>query len=667
MLSTNKSIWKRMIQLVLPYWATSSVRFSAWRMVAFLVAIWGAESYVTYLCSNASNHMMTALSEKHIDAFWHEMLFLAGSYVGLTAMGVGSYYLRKIVELNWREWLTTFMLDKYLRDRSYYRITAGNVIDNPDERLSRDISSFVGNTLSFFDIIISNTMSVFTYCIILWKIWPPLIALAFGFAIAASAGSIIFGKRLALKQLNFSLIKNEADFRYELFHLRSNAESVAFYAGESEKRRSLLNRFSQVIQNCKQLFKMETIYDCYLNIYRHLTNWLPLLILAPRFFSGSLKLGDLTQAQGAFSTLLYRCSIIVNFYDWFASYAAVVERLAEFSENTDLGAAAKAPTRISSEVISEAKATGSTTASRESETKAHPITQIITIEKGELAISQLRLSTPGGKKLLVDDLNINLQAGKSLAIAGPPGGGKTALLRAISGLWQEGHGLIIRPSLAQIMFLPQKPYMPIGTLREQLCFPKSPDSFSDAQLFEVLDKVNLPELVNHFGGLDVVARWQDELSPGQQQLIAFSRVLLKQPELVILDEATGALDSEHEALLYEMLLDLNVSFVSIVHKLSALKYHDFVLELAGDGSGAYKIVDTEDYLDLELAQGRDRHKRTGLQKSQLVQSNSNRPKSQETDESAEVSPGAYATALRLLLQEHSRTNGEAVLSRKKTD
>ena len=291
---------------------------------------------------------------------------------------------------------------------------------------------------------------------------------------------------------------------------------------------------------------------------------MPGIILAPQVLAGNLEVGTVVQAAGAFAAVFSALTVIVNNFDTLSRFAAGVSRLDKFARSLELSA--------------------------NEHTKNQDI--IKTVEGEQLAIEHLTFQTPDYKRTLAVDLSLEIKPGEGLLIIGASGGGKSSLLRVVAGLWEAGTGTVRRPALNDMFFLPQRPYMIIGTLRGQLLYPINREGVPDEELLDVLKAVNLPELAERCGGLDVEADWGKTLSLGEQQRVAFARVLLAKPRYVILDEATSALDSENEATLYQQLQDSGATLVSVSHRPNVLKFHKQVLEIIGDGT--WRVTSVEE-------------------------------------------------------------------------
>jgi len=379
--------------------------------------------------------------------------------------------------------------------------------------------------------------------------------------VVGSLLTIVIGRPLI--GINFNQRRREADFRYALVGLRDNAEAIAFYGGERREQTELLRRLYAAVQNFNLLIEWQRNLAFFTYTYDLLLPLVPFLILAPGFFAGRVEFGKITQASAAFITLRISLSIIIDQFNGLSSYAAVVERLGVYME-----ACESVPVR---------QATGALAGVWE------PAAQIETVEASRVAAEALTLETPNLSKTLIRNMSFEVATGESLLISGESGAGKTSMLRAIAGLWRSGSGRIVRPPLSEVMFLPQRPYMILGSLREQLCYPHA-SGISDEKLRAILKMVNLDDLAERAGGFEVEVKWEDMLSLGEQQRIAFARLLLNHPAYAFLDEATSALDPANEELLYDRLASARINVVSVGDPIRLGKYHHRMIELLGGGS-----------------------------------------------------------------------------------
>ena len=343
--------------------------------------------------------------------------------------------------------------------------------------------------------------------------------------------------------------------------VRDNAESIAFYRGEEREKGQVGQRLVAAMGNLRFLIGWERNLEFFTKGYEYIILVLPIVVMAPMYFSGQIKFGVVTQAESAFVQVLGALSIIVSQFEQLSNFVAGVSRLETFSAALD-----------NSSVKGKAVAGG----------------EIASVEESRLALEHVTLMTPDRLQTLVRDLSAEAPAGKGLLITGPSGVGKSSLLRAVAGLWNTGEGKIARPPLDQMLFLPQRPYMVLGTLREQLLYPKTDRQTGESELRTVLERVNLADLPERVGGFDAELDWGQLLSLGEQQRLAFARLLLAKPGYAFLDEATSALDVPNEARLYEEMRRAGTTYVSVGHRPSLPAFHDRFLELTGGGSWRLK-------------------------------------------------------------------------------
>ena len=539
-----------------PYWLEDEKK-TAWSLLLLLVVLMLVETKLAVMLNDQTGEMTSALAARDGGRFWNAVRACLLTLAFAIPVYAFYYYMRDLFANLWRRWLTGRFLDGYLSRRKYYELGSNPDIDNPDQRISEDINTFTGRSIHFLLIFLGSIMQLVAFSAVLWSISHLLVGVL---AVYALAGTIIalyvFGKPLI--QLNFWQLRREADFRFSLMRVRENAEAIAFYRGEAQERAYIDSKFDKVIYNFSRLIRKQRTLNLFQRTFSQLSLVLPGMILANGVLSGELEVGRAVQATGAFVAVLAAVGVIVENFESLSRFVAGVGRLQTLSELV------LPPSRPGS--LADQRA-------------PHIETRI-----GEqLALESLTLCPPQSDRVLIKDLTLALQPGDALLITGDSGCGKSSLLRAIAGLWDTGQGVIRRPPLEQLFFLPQQPYLQPGTLRSQLIYPSAHSDLNDEQLSGILERVQLPHLAQRVGGLDVTQDWEKLLSVGEQQRLAFGRVLVHQPGIVILDEATSALDSASEERLYNQLRESGATLISIAHRAAVLRHHTHVLLLKGDG------------------------------------------------------------------------------------
>jgi putative ATP-binding cassette transporter len=549
----NLRVFQQFWTIAKTYWQGDE-KWQARGLLLGVVLCLLAYTGLSVVLNNKRGVLISALSAQDEPRFWQTVFVFIGVLVIYAPLLAGYQYLRDRLSLQWRRWLTHRFVDHYFHNRAYYKLnTLATDIDNPDQRIAEDVRSFTQESLTFLLVLVESVLSVIAFSGVLWGISRPLVFFLVLYALIGTlVTTVVFGKPLV--RLNFEQLKKEANFRFSLVRVRENAEAIAFYRGEARESDQVKQRFLDIFENVKRLLVWELNLNVLTNAYEFIPFILPALVVAPAIFAGEIEVGKVSEAQGAFVRVFFSLNVVVARFQALTTFGAGISRLHRFSEFLD-----------------------------QTEQAAETGNEVIqSIEADRLAVEHLTLETPNHQRTLIEDLSVELPTGQGLLVMGPSGCGKSSLLRAIAGLWNSGKGKIIRPEANRILFLPQRPYMVLGTLRDQLLYPNTKLEVDDAHLQQVLEQVNLADLSQRFGGFDAEQDWADVLSLGEQQRLTFARLLVNQLDYAILDEATSALDLNNEAQLYQQLQALDTTFLSVGHRETLMNYHQAILELSQD-------------------------------------------------------------------------------------
>lgn len=551
----NFTTWRRFVTIAKPFFF-SPERFKALGLLVLLLTLSMSVTRVSVWMSEIAGSYMNALTERKSEEFYRAIRLFAIAVLCATPIVVMYRFTEEKFALLWRRWLTQYYIIRYFSHRSYYRINLERSLDNPDQRIADEIRTFTGTSISFLLIFLNSIINLCAWSYVLWRVSPALSATSFLYAFLGSLGTMIIGRRLV--SLNFAQQKKEADFRYRLVQIRDNSESVALYRGEDKEATQIQYRLRDALHNLNMLIGWNRNLGFFTRTYDYFKTVVPVLIVAPLYFSEQTNFGALTQATIAFAWVLDALSLIVSQFERLSAFAATIARLGALSEELDKGDRYCVWPREDPSWISIGTAPN-------------------------LVMEGLSIMTPNRQRTLITELSVAVKEGQHLLITGASGVGKTSLFRAVAGLWTDGHGVIKRPELEQLVFLPQIPYMLLGTFRQQLLYSARSAPSSDKELADVLERVRLGELLSRIGGFDAEMDWVNVLSLGEQQRIAFARLLLAKPRIAFLDEATTALDLEDERYLYGLLRESGRSYVSIGHRASLVQFHDSHLELFPEG------------------------------------------------------------------------------------
>ncbi len=520
--------------------------------------------------------LFNALEQKNADAFWWQLL---GVFVPLAAIWISiaiyDVYVDNSLRIRWRAWLTHRTYSRWLDRGTHYRIPfAGEAADNPDQRIQQDISTFIIQTMSLSIRLLSQAATLVSFMVILWglsrdfiipgtnAVIPGLLVwLVIGYAVVGTWLTHLIGRPLIA--LDFRQEKVEADFRFSLARLREYGEQIALLRGERAETARLDSSFRVIVDNFVRILSRNMKLTTFTAGYSQTSVVFPYILAAPSYFLGRITLGQFQQTASAFARVESALSFFINAYTTLAAYKATVDRLTTFNR-----------------AMSNAEALGRASASR------------LTLTAGEgsdLAVERLTLGLPDGRAIARFD-GLSLRRGESVLITGPSGSGKSTLFRALAGIWPFGEGTIRTPMQASMMLLPQRPYLPAGSLKAAVAYPGIEDQYSDEAVAAALQAVRLPHLA---GLLHEVDNWTQRLSGGEQQRLAVARALLARPDWLLLDEATAALDEPTEEAIYRMLQERlpEATLVSIGHRSTLRAFHDRHVDLRPGPDGPSQPVE----------------------------------------------------------------------------
>jgi putative ATP-binding cassette transporter len=545
-------------RLVVPYFKSEEWPIAIALLIGAIALTFGTVG-LEVLFNDWNRRFYDSLQNKNEAVFWREITY----FCGIAALLIMAYVARAIVSpylrLRWRRWLTGSYLAHWLDGRGYYRIELQRTVDNADQRIAEDLRFLGEYTMQLFLGLLGAVATLISFLFILWTLSGPLSLAAIGLdinvpgymawvcLIYASVGTFLanlVGRRLI--PLNFQKQRFEANFRFSLVRVRENAEGIALYRGEQDEAAALNARFADVFANGWRVLFTQAQLVFYQYSYAQIAIVFPFVVTAPRFFAGAITLGVMTQTASAFGQVQNALSFFIDNYTTLAELRAVMDRLKGLQAATD-----------------------------------HKPVSAIELEtqtgSADVAADGLTLALPDGRVLL-EDTTLALPHGRSTLIVGPSGSGKSTLFRALAGIWPFGKGHVRMPAGARVLFLPQKAYIPIGTLRDAVKYPDEHSAASDAEVVAALEAARLGPLI---GRLDEDAHWSNILSGGEQQRLAIARALVFKPDWLFMDEATSSLDETTEAEIYAELKKRlpGTTLVSIGHRLSLRQWHERRLEL----------------------------------------------------------------------------------------
>jgi vitamin B12/bleomycin/antimicrobial peptide transport system ATP-binding/permease protein len=552
-------------QLAKPYWR-SDERASAWLLLVTIISLSLTIVYLLVILNDWNRQFFNAIEQKNKDDFYRLLIQFCGIALAYILVAAARSYLRQSLEMRWRIWLTRTYIGEWLGDQVYYRLEQNaRGTDNPDQRIADDLRQFTATSLALTLDLLQQVVTLVSFIVILWTVSG---ALAFTFAgdtwnipgymvwvavLYAIAGSIAtFYVGRPLISLNFRQERFEADFRFSLVRMREHAEGIALYRGEQAEHAHLQDNVEGIRANWWRLMRAHLKLNLLTNTYGQIAVVFPFFVAAPRYFSGAITFGTLTQIADAFGTVQSSLSWFVQSYASLAGWKASVDRLLTFHDAVNDAAG---------EARNQAGVKRSINGAR------------------VIAAVNLGVTLPNGRPLITD-ASFSLAPGARTLVRGPSGSGKSTLFRAVAGIWPYGSGTVMIPKGERVLFLPQKPYIPIGTLRAAVAYPSAANAFDQNAMTEALRKVQLESFIER---LDESRNWSLAMSGGEQQKLAIARALLAMPDWLFLDEATSSLDEPTEKVLYELLLAHlpDTGVISIAHRSQVAAFHTTTLQLSG--------------------------------------------------------------------------------------
>ncbi|MFN2646593.1 MAG: ABC transporter ATP-binding protein/permease [Burkholderiales bacterium] len=538
--------------LAKPYWV-SEKRAKGLALLLTVVGLSLGLVYLEVLFNTWNRNFYNALEQKNQAEFFRQLgIFTAIALVWIVAR-VYRFYLQQMLQIEWRSWLNEHYLQHWMKDRAYYRLQLiDRGVDNPDQRIADDLNLFVDLTLSLSIGLLSAVATLASFTIILWNLsadytiggvvipgftlWAAIVYAVIGSWLTHKIGKPLIG-------LDFNQQRYEADYRYSLVRLRENSEGVALYKGEPLELMNFRERFARVIDNWWGIMRKRKQLNWFVSFYYQFAVPFPYLVSAPRYFSGAVPMGYIFQTSSAFSNVQGSLSWFIDAYAQFATWKATVDRLTSFSASLE-------------RVEGEAQELGGERLEAPGDT---------------IGLEAIELALPQGQPLLAAT-SIQLKPGEDVLVTGPSGAGKSTFFRALAGIWPYWKGRVRLPRGARLLFLPQKPYLPVGTLKRAVSYPGEEASFSESEVAEALRAVGLAQLA---GDLERSDNWAQVLSGGEQQRLAFARALLNKPDWLFLDEATASLPEDAQDALYRSLKERlpRTTLVSIGHRASLRAHH----------------------------------------------------------------------------------------------
>jgi vitamin B12/bleomycin/antimicrobial peptide transport system ATP-binding/permease protein len=557
----DRLTWVRWRSAVSSFAGSSDAGGRAKALFAALLVLLLAINGLNVVNSYVGRDFMTAIEQRSMSRFVAMVLLYVGVFAASTVAAVVYRFTEERLALLWREWLTGDLMGRYLQDGTYYWLREQPDLANPDQRIAEDVRAFTATTLSLTLVLLNTTFTILAFAGVMWSISPLLFGAAVAYAALGSGLTVLLGRPLIW--LNYNQADREASLRADLVHLRENAESVAVLNREGRIGARLLRRLNELVANMKRIIAVNRNLGFFTTGYNYLIQIIPVLIVAPLFIRGEAEFGVISQSSMAFSHLLGAFSLIVTQFQQISSYAVVLARLSALADSTDQ--------------VTSRSGVG------------------IEIDDSgpQLAWRDLSLSSRRDDGVLLQSLALSIAPGARLLVTGPNEAARIALFRATAGLWKAGAGQIVRPSLGQILFVPERPYLPPGTLRDALLRTGSERDVDEVRITAALRAVGIEDTVASVGGLSVERDWDDVLSLADQQRISFARVLLAAPRFAVLEGPGTLLGADAAARFLEELRMRSITAVTFASDDALAAHHDIRLVLETDGTWGMQPIRTE--------------------------------------------------------------------------
>jgi putative ATP-binding cassette transporter len=560
----SRHLFARLWRLARPYWVAKENRLARLGMIILLALVPiqnGLAVWIAILAKDVTNAIVAKERVHYTVLFWS----MTGVGALSVAVIIAMLFLSSWLSVDWRQWLTDYMVTRYLDKKTYYDIALREDLDNPDQRIQEQVMPFVEAVIQIPRQLLSQTLMLISGGVLISSVSTTMTLYVIGYAILQAIVTLVMYTPMIRLQFDYTVA--EADLRHGILHVRENAETVAFYRGEDSEHVQIWARLKAVTRTRMAVLIYTMKLTGVTQGMQIVWQAAPFFLIAPLFFAGKIEFGAIALATTAAGTMLTALTTLTNFIPMLTQMAPGAVRLAQILERFD---------------------------AMDAERAKNDAPRIAVTEGPFLIIDKVSLETPGGEQKLARELDFTLRPGENLIIVGQTGVGKSSLLRAMAGLWQRGTGTMVMPPREDSMFLPQRPYMILSNLRSQLLYPRGRTNLPDRELQTILERVFLPDLLEKHGGFDAVRDWAKVLSLGEQQRIAFARVLISGAKYVFLDEATSAMDVTTEAAVYAQLRKAGTTYVSVGHRETLLHFHDQALCLYPGGS--YRLMSARELI-----------------------------------------------------------------------